>query len=307
MLADRHIFRLNDYLNAEPFYSSNKSVTLRGGVNIFFWDNQPVEVPRISLFIDMNKLVLEENRMLLPDDIGSLMIENGIVKSISPDFPYLRIGGPGLDILRKVLEKALSEKIPFVRVGARNIFKVKGNIEKDYKGKVNPSNGVKVYVQKGNWVYVDKNRVKAYESKRWLVDSWKVVVAKGSSGDDKFPHSIISQPRVIEPGAVCADTYLVIKHFTGGNAKSEAYAFAGYMKSDFFRFLMLLAKNDQNLTRNCFRFVPDVPCELYSVIYKHFGIIPEEEEFIRKFIKPWNSSDSEGCCLNSVAPGEATD
>ena len=157
-------------------------------MNIFFWDNQPVETPKISLSIDMNKPVLEENRKLLPDDIGSLMIKNGIVNSISPDFPYLRIGGPGLVILRKVLEKALSKKIPFVRVGTRNIFKVEGNIEKDYKGKANPSNGVKVYIQKGNWVYIDKNRVKAYESKRCLVDSWKVVVAKGSSGDDKLHH-----------------------------------------------------------------------------------------------------------------------
>ncbi|MDE6693547.1 MAG: hypothetical protein K2K05_09205, partial [Muribaculaceae bacterium] len=300
-------FRLNDYLNAEPFYSSNKSVTLRGGVNIFFWDNQPVATPKISLSIDMNKPVLEENRKLLPDDIGSLMVKNGIVNSNFPDFPYLRIGGPGLVILRKVLEKVLSKKIPFVRVGTRNIFKVEGNIEKDYKGKANPSNGVKVYIQKGNWVYIDKNRVKAYESKRCLVDSWKVVVAKGSSGDDKFPHSIISQPRVIEPGAVCADTYLVIKHFTGENAKRNAEAFAGYMKSDFFRFLMLLAKNDQNLTRHCFRFVPDVPCVLYSEIYKYFGISTVEQEFIRKFIKPWTPSDTEGNCLNSVAPVEATD
>lgn len=307
MLADRHIFRLNDYMNAEPFYSSNKSVTLRGGVNIFFWDNQPVEPPKISLFIDMDKPVLEENRKLLLDDIGSLMIKNGIVNSISPDFPYLRIGGPGLDILKKVLEKALSDKIPFVRVGARNIFKVKGNIEKDYKGIPKPSDGIKVYLQKGNWVYADKDKVKAYETKRCLVDSWKVVVAKGSSGDDKFPHSIISQPRVIEPGAVCADTYLVIKYFTGESAKCEAEAFAGYMKSNFFRFLMLLAKNDQNLTRHCFRFVPDVPCEFYSAIYKHFGISPEEEEFIRKFVKPWTSKDTEGSCLNSVAPDEATD
>ena len=98
----------------------------------------------------------------------------------------------------------------------------------------------------------------------------------------------------------------MIRHFTGENAKRNAEAFAGYMKSDFFRFLMLLAKNDQNLTRHCFRFVPDVPSGLYPEIYKYFGISPEEQEFIRKFVKPWNSDDTEGRCLNSVAPVEAT-
>ncbi len=301
MLADRHIYRLNDYLNAKPFYSANQPVTLRGGVNIFFWDNHPVEVPKISLFIDMDKPVQEENRKLLPDDIRSLMIKNGIVSGVSPDFPYLRIGGPGMDILRKVLKKALSEKIPFLWVGARNKFKVVDKIKDIYQGTPKPSNGVKVYVQKGNWVYADESKVKAYETQRDLVKSWKVIVAKGSSGEDKFPHSIISQPRLAEPGAVCSDTYLVIKHFTGRNAESEAKAFVKYMKSGLFRFLMLLAKNDQNLTRHCFRFVPDVASNLYSDIYKYFGINQPEIDFIRNFIKPWDSEDTEGVCLNSNA------
>lgn len=295
ILEDQHIFQLNDYLDAEPFYSKKQSVTLRGGANILFWDSVSVDKTKIKLFIDHNRQVLEEERSLLPEYIRELLIRNRIVRLSSLDFPYLRIGGMGMEILRKVLEKTLSEDIPFIRVSPRNIFKVDG--ENSYIGSPKPAHGIKVYLKKGDWVFVDKDRVKSLDPN--LLDSWKVVVAKGSSGTDKFPHSIISHPRVVEPGAVCSDTYLVIKHFSGDDAEHEARAFAGYMKSDLFRFLMLLAKNDQNLTRNTYRFVPDISSEHFSDIYEFFDINPQEKEFIRKFIKPWTSEDSYGVCLNS--------
>lgn len=297
ILEDRHIFQFNDYLDAEPFYGKNQSVTLRGGANILFWDSVSVDRTKVKLFIDHYRQILEEERSLLPVDIRELLIKNRIVGNSYPDFPYLRIGGMGLDILRKVLEKTLSEDIPFIRVGPRNVFKVDG--EKCYIGSPKPVHAIKVYLKNGDWVFVDNDRVKSLDSKTDLIASWKVVAAKGSSGRDKFPHSIISQPRVLEPGAVCSDTYLVIKHFSGDDAEHEALAFAGYMKSDFFRFLMLLAKNDQNLTRNVYRFVPDISSEHFSDIYGYFGINTQEKEFIRKFIKPWISEDSCGVCLNS--------
>lgn len=95
------------------------------------------------------------------------------------------------------------------------------------------------------------------------------------------------------------DTYLVVKNFSGDNAEREARAFTDYMKSEFFRFMMLLAKNDQNLTRHCYRFVPDIPSEWYSDPCGYFEIEQQELEFIRKFIKKWDSEDTKGFCLNS--------
>lgn len=299
MLADSHIYNLNDYLNAKPFYDKNQSVTLRGGVNIFFWDNKLTDKVKVNLFVDCNNQVLEEERKLLPEDIKDLLVHNGIVNRVSPDFPYVRIGGLGLSILKKVLNKVQEESLSFIRVQPRNIFKIKENIEKVYKDTPKADDGVKVYVQKGNWLYVDKNIVKGYEEQKNLVDSWKVVAAKGSSGDDVFPHAIISQPRIVEAGAVCSDTYLVVKDFSGVNAKREAHAFVDYMKSEFFRFMMLLAKNDQNLTRHCYRFVPDIPSKWYSNPCDYFTIGSRELEFIHIFIKKWESKDVEGICLNS--------
>lgn len=299
MLNDTHIFQLNDYLNAKPFYDKYQSVTLRGGVNIFFWDNMSHEKTKVNLFKDKDNIILEEERSLLPNEIKRLLVNNKIVDCINPDYPYIRIGDLGLEILKKVLEKALERQLSFIQVCPRNIFKITENIEKSYSGKPRIKDGVKVYIQKGNWLYIDKKIVKAYETQKNLVKAWKVVAAKGSSGEDNFPHAIISQPRVIESGAVCSDTYLVIKDFVGENAEQEARSFVSYMKSEFFRFMMLLAKNDQNLTRHCYRFVPDIPCEEYSDPYGYFGIDPVERNFIAKFIKKWEIEDTDGICLNS--------
>jgi len=72
------------------------------------------------------------------------------------------------------------------------------------------------------------------------------------------------------------------------------------MKTEFFRFMMLLAKSDQNLTRHCYRFVPDIPQYKYNDIYTYFGIEQPEIDFIKSMIKPWASEDMEGKCINSI-------
>ena len=296
MLSDRHIVTLNDYLNAKPFYNKGQTVTLRGGVSVFIWDVQNHKKPTVSLYIDPNHLLVSEKRKLLPDHIKRLMLQIKIVDSNNPDFPYIRIGGLGHSILTKVLQKTYDEHISFLKVSPRNVFKITDNIEKLYKEKPQVKNGVKAYVQQGNWLVIDKALIKGYDAQSALVKSWNVVAAKGSSGDDTYPHAIISQPRLIEKGAVCTDTYLVIKSF---KTKKEAQAFIMYMKSAFFRFMMLLAKNDQNLTRHCYRFVPDIPLDQYNSIYEYFGIDNSEQAFINGLIKPMEPNAAKGKCLNS--------
>jgi len=295
VLNDQHVSELHDYLSAAPFY--NRKVTLRGGVNILFWDAKSTDKVKVNLYDDKHALISTESRNLLPDDIRLLMIENGIVCSTSPDYPYVRFGGLGLSILEKVLKKTKEEGIGYLSVKPRNVFKITENLEKNYSGKPKAIDGVKTYLRNGNWLFISKGVVKGYDTNLALVESrYKVVAAKGSSGEDIYPHAIISQPRIVEKGAVCSDTYLVVKDFA---TQEEAQAFKGYMKTKFFRFMMLLAKSDQNLTRHCYRFVPDIPSVYYADPNSYFGIEPKELEYIKLFIKEWESEDSEGVCLNS--------
>lgn len=294
ILNDNHVSAINDYLSAAPFY--NRKVTLRGGVNIMFWNATTTDNVRINLYDDKHVLKSSEERSLLPDNLRQLMIDNGIVCPTNPDFPYVRIGGLGLNILEKVLTKTKEEQIPFVRVKPRNVFKITENIEKKFTGKPEAEGGVKTYLRNGNWLVIDKSIVKGYGTNEKLVkERYKVVAAKGSSGEDNYPHAIISQPRIVEKGAVCSDTYLVIKDF---ETPEEAEAFVGYMKSQFFRFMMLLAKSDQNLTRHCYRFVPDIPASQYDNIKDYFDFEDDEISFIESFIKKWDSQDTPGKSLN---------
>ena len=135
MLSDKHISALNDYLNAKPFYEKGQAVTLRGGVTIFFWDAKEHELPRVSLFIDKDHLQTTESRKLLPSYLKKLMLQNRIVNSNNPDFPYVRIGGLGYSIMSKVLKKAHKERIAFLKVCPRNVFKITENVEKSYRNK----------------------------------------------------------------------------------------------------------------------------------------------------------------------------
>jgi len=294
ILNDQHVSELHDYLSAAPFY--NRKVTLRGGVNILFWDARSTDKVKVNLYNDKHTLIYNESRNLLPEDIRQLMIDNRIVCPKYPDFPYVRFGRLGLSILEKVLKKTKEEGIGYLSVKPRNVFKITKNL-KDYYGKSMAIGGVKTYLKNGNWLFIPKAVVKGYDKNLELAESsYKVVAAKGSSGEDIYPHAIISQPRIIEKGAVCSDTYLVIKDFA---TLEEAQVFSSYMKTEFFRFMMLLAKSDQNLTRFCYRFVPDIPQDKYNDIYTYFGIEQPEIDFIKSMIKPWDSEDMEGKCLNS--------
>lgn len=294
ILNDNHVSVINDYLSAAPFY--NSKITLRGGVNIMFWNATATDNVSINLYDDKPELKLQEKRGLLPDNLRQLMIDNGIVCSTNPDFPYVRIGGRGLKILEKVLTKTKEEHISFVRVKPRNVFKITENIDKKFTGKPEAEGGVKTYLRNGNWLVIDKSIVRGYGTNEKLVkERYKVVAAKGSSGEDNYPHAIISQPRIVEKGAVCSDTYLVIKDF---ETLEEAEAFVGYMKSQFFRFMMLLAKSDQNLTRHCYRFVPDIPTDKYNDVYNYFGLEEQDINFINSMIKEWTNVDTQGISLN---------
>lgn len=62
-----------------------------------------------------------------------------------------------------------------------------------------------------------------------------------------------------------------------------------YMKTKFFRFLVLLMKNTQHATSKVYSFVPVQDFETAwsdEVLYKKYGIDEKEIEFIDSMIRP---------------------
>jgi site-specific DNA-methyltransferase (adenine-specific) len=122
-----------------------------------------------------------------------------------------------------------------------------------------------------------------------MIDSWKVLTSmgygEGGEGRD-YPRMIIGKPIVAEPPSACTETYIVVGAY---DTKVEAENLAGYLRTRFLRFLVALRKNTQHVTQDRFLFVPSLPMTKEwtdKKLYEHFGITPDEIEFIEKIVRP---------------------
>ena len=117
-------------------------------------------------------------------------------------------------------------------------------------------------------------------------DKKKVLVSKASPGGDEYPHSIISTPLYADVNTVCTETYLIVDFV---NNKIEGQNLISYMTTRFFRFMMSLIKNTQNISKGVFAFVP---IQDYSKswtdeeLYAKYGLTKEEIAFIESMIRP---------------------
>ena len=88
------------------------------------------------------------------------------------------------------------------------------------------------------------------------------------------------------PNEVCTETYLVVGVF--GNA-IEANNLISYIKTKFFRFLLLQALSSIHITKSTFAFVP---LQDFShpwtdeMLYKKYGLDENEIAFIESMIRP---------------------
>lgn len=129
--------------------------------------------------------------------------------------------------------------------------------------------------------YMDRESVTANSG--WI-DQWKVLLVKahGTSGRDDV--TILGEPVVAPPGSACTETYLVI-----GVCESELEAknLAAYMRTRFVRFLVSLRKITQNITRDSYRFVPDLAMDQEwtdALLFQRYGITSQEADFIASLI-----------------------
>ena len=135
----------------------------------------------------------------------------------------------------------------------------------------------------GDCGYVNIEQIEKLQN---IVKNYKVLVSKASPGGDEYPHSIVSAPIISEPNSVCTETYLVIKTVP---SREQAENLITYIKTRFFRFMMSLVKNTQNISRGSYMFVP---LQDFSKpwtdeeLYKKYGLTDEEIQFIESMIRP---------------------
>ena len=109
---------------------------------------------------------------------------------------------------------------------------------------------------------------------------------KASPGGDYYPHQILSNPIVAFPNSACTETYIIIKTCS---TKEEALNIASYLRTTLARFLILLIKNTQDVTKKVYQFVPmqDFNEEWTDEkLYQKYGLDADEIAFIESKIRP---------------------
>jgi hypothetical protein len=140
-----------------------------------------------------------------------------------------------------------------------------------------------VIYQNGGFGYVSQKEVTVNQS---LIDTWKVFIGKAYGGDEKYPHSILSKPFVGKKGSICTETYFYIGPFS---SEKQAKSAVSYIKTRFFRFLVLIRKPTQNTNRSTYSYVPLQDfTEPWTdeKLYKKYGLTKDEIAFIESMIRP---------------------
>lgn len=256
MVHDRSIRNLIDYPAASECFPG---VKIEGGVCYFLWDRDNQGECEVKTIQGNKQSIL----------IRPLLEENCDV--------FIRYND-AITILRKV--QALKEKSFSELISSRKPF----GFASDFKDFSHESfdNAIQIYANK-TIGYVDKNKIK--QNRQW-VNSYKVYISFAYGAGENFPHQIINKPILGAPNSCCTETYLHIGSFEN---KEEAQNVLSYIKTKFFRFLVLLIKNTQNATKRVYQFVPiqDFNEEWTDEkLYQKYRLTQEEIDFIEAMVKP---------------------
>lgn len=271
-LEEKRIPVMHDYPDPQEIGMSSN---LRGGLCVFKWQSDYYGDCEFHCHIDKDY-----------DDCVSRPLMTNLGRE-SGDCDILLRFNQGIRILKKVLKKSREKSYGTYKdhVFPRDPFGLGDNF-KDYEQ--NPSENCTVLLYLPIDKKTKKNKigfVAANKIPEGPIDSWKVVVAKASPGADKLPHGIISAPIVSEPNSVCTNSHLLVRYDL---SEQEANNLKCYMQTRFFRFMMIMAKNGQNLTNLTYRFVPDIDLNKTwtdEKLYKHFGITDKEKDYIAKLVQ----------------------
>ena len=184
-----------------------------------------------------------------------------------------------IPIIDKVLNKHNSVFMSDI-VSSSKPFSLRSNF-KDWSK--DTTNSIKCYSIKKSINYVSVDKITDNAN---IKDKWKVVVAKAGDGASSIgdTYRVTGTPFIIEPNAICTETYLVLDSF---DSENDAKKMLRYAKSKFFRFMLSLYVSTQNISKDKFRYVPKIDGIFDdNDLYDYFSLTAEEIELIENTIKP---------------------
>lgn len=255
MLNNNHIRVLHDYFDSKLCFPG---VDLSGGVCYFLWDRDNEGKCKVISTITNSETIQE--RYLLEENADTFIRFNRAVS-----------------IIQKI--RTLGEK-PFDQiVSARKPFGLDSSIK---LSEIGNQDMVYVYAYPKNG-YLDK--INIYNGKN-AIPLYKVFIAKAYGERGDFPYLVLGKPFIGEPNTICSETYLMVGETT---EKHIAENIISYIKTKFFRFLILQKKNTQNAAKNVYSFVPmqDFSKPLTDeFLYAKYNLSDEEIQFIESMVRP---------------------
>ena len=255
MLHDTSIRELVDFpISSECF----PNVEIKGGVCYFLWDRDCKGLCNVTTI--RKDVISKTTRSLLEKGCTTFIRYN---EAISILHKVQQFG-------EESFSKQVSSQKPF---GFRTFV----------KGKKEPFDGaVKLYANK-DVGYVERGEV--LQNTHWI-DEYKVYITMAYGAGEDFPHQILNKPFLGEPNSCCTETYMVIGPYAN---KKRAENVLSYIKTKFFRFMVLLIKNTQHSPARVYSFVPtqnfDEPWT-DEKLYAKYGLTDDEINFIESMIRP---------------------
>ncbi len=263
MLNDTRIRKLIDYpVSSECF----PGVQIKGGVCYFLWDRDNRGLCEIKTIQGGTESVLM--RPLLEPNSSNFIRYNEAVP-----------------ILKKIL--AFKERSFDLNISSRNPFGLSVNF-KEFSDK-SFKDSIKLYANK-KIGFINPNDIKV--NTNWI-KKYKVYITYAYGAGEDFPHQIINKPILGEPNSCCTETYLLMGPYS---SKEEAENVISYIRTRFFRFLVLQKKNTQHATKLVYTFVPIQDFSKSwtdEKLYKKYKLTKEEIAFIESMIRPMSSETQE--------------
>lgn len=256
MLNDRRIRNLVDFPDSNHCFPG---VSIKGGVCYFLWDRDNEGTCEIKTYND-NKFEIM-NRELLEEGLDTFIRYN-----------------QGVSIINKVKEKKeesfskiVSSQTPFGLLSSFRSFK-----------ETPKNNSIKIYLNKQTG-YVEINQIPKNQQ---LIEDYKIYITKSYGAGEGFPHQILNKPIFGEKNSCCTQTYLLIGPFSSPDRTKRVM---NYIKTKFFRFMVLMKKNSQDNMKSVFELVPLLSFDeewTDEKLYKKYGLNEKEIEFIESMIRP---------------------
>lgn len=284
MLNLKDLKQITNFITSQDVFPQ---VNLRGGVNYFLFDrmyDNDYSGIRIRT-VKNGEIVSDQIRNKKIENIDIFITDNVAYNIINKMVKNSDISS--MDNSKDMLATFISTRNPF---GFTTKYATNDQFQKDKSTLANP---VKIYASKGRIGYVEYDDI---QKNKAIVGKWKVITPFANNIGTNLPDDNLNTI-ISEPNSIVTETYLVI----GGELElniDSCKKIEKYLKTKFVRFLISIAKANQNGTKITYRFVPmqdftensDIdwsnPIDnIDEQLFDKYNLSEEEREHIKKSIK----------------------